>query len=80
MSTVHNMRRRLTDSRLNHLRRIAEAEGLSDLVYELARQHGVVLRPLRGEVGEEVHDVAANCVAPVTSSGKVDAVSARIPA
>lgn len=55
MSTVHNMRRRLTDSRLNHLRRIAKDEGLEARVADLAAVHGVPLKPLGAEGGNECH-------------------------
>lgn len=47
MSTVVRMRRRCTDSRLNHLRRIAVMEGLSDEVAALAATYGVELPELR---------------------------------
>ena len=53
MSTVHNMRRRLTVSRLNHLRRIASDIGLADEVENLARQHGMELSPI--DDGGAVH-------------------------
>jgi hypothetical protein len=49
VSTVNNMRtRRITDSRLNHLRRIAIAEFPNLDVETLAREHGVLL-PSMGE-------------------------------
>lgn len=80
MSTVHNMRRRLTRSRLNHLRRIAAAEGLSREVIDLARAHGVALEPLA--VGEsKVEHGAEKCHDEgETSCGKNSEISARVPA
>ncbi len=67
-STVNNMRKRLTASRLNHLRRIAEAEGLAVQVAELALHHGVVLRPLRGDGADEVHAADASCATTSSST------------
>ena len=56
MSTIHNMRRCLTGSRLNHLRRIAAMEGLAERVDEVARQHGVELPPLARRIaGRDQH-------------------------
>lgn len=50
VSTVNNMRtRRVTDSRLNHLRRIAIAEFPNLDVDTLATQHGVALLPMPGD-------------------------------
>lgn len=47
VSTVHNMRtRRLTDSRLNHLRRIAQDSVPPVNVTVLAAAHGVELRSI----------------------------------
>ncbi|GAA4220210.1 hypothetical protein GCM10022253_23840 [Sphingomonas endophytica] len=66
MSTVHNMRRRLTESRLNHLRRIAEDAGLGSQVMALAADHGVMLKPLRSDVG---HQAGGTCNGGEASSG-----------
>lgn len=47
VSTVNNMRRQLTPSRLNHLRRIAEQEHPALDVDALAANHSIQLVPLR---------------------------------
>jgi len=65
LSTVHNMRtRRLTDSRLNHLRRIAQDSAPPVDVASLAATHGVELRSIEPM--------------PAQSSGKNDTSSHRV--
>lgn len=63
VSTVNNMRRQLTPSRLNHLRRIAEQEHPALNVDALAAEHCVELLPLRtaeaGRVGLHAESDAA---------------------
>jgi hypothetical protein len=67
VSTVHNMRtRRLTDSRLNHLRRIAQDYVPPVDVSALAAAHGIELRSIDPALDQ--------------SSGKIDASSHRVPA
>lgn len=67
ISTVHNMRtRRLTESRLNHLRRIAQDSVPPVNVTVLAAAYGVELRSIEP--------------ASVQSSGNADANSPQVPA
>lgn len=53
VSTVNNMRRQLTSSRLNHLRRIAEQEHPALDVDALAARHSVQLVPLRSAEADQ---------------------------
>lgn len=67
ISTVHNMRtRRLTESRLNHLRRIAQDSTPPVDVAEIAATHGVELRSIE--------------TLPNESSGKNRETSLPVPA
>jgi hypothetical protein len=67
VSTVHNMRtKRLTGSRLNHLRRIARDERPSLDVAALASDHGFELPPIAPEDSP--------------SCGKTDEVSQQVTA
>lgn len=67
VSTVHNWRKNgLSESRLDHLRRIAQDEGSSDTVSAIAAECGVDLPIMSTNAG--------------ASSGNADETSLRVPA
>lgn len=74
-STVQSWRKKLTRSRLNHLRRVIETEQLDIDVSALALRFDVVIEGVAAG-----HSEGASALAAGFAPGKSDAVSPREPA